>query len=225
MKYDSFVELINCSDLAFVARAIGKTEGDKPHFEHMKIEEKDGRFIATATDGNRLHKAVIDKEKSGNVSPGYWKVLRNESVEERDYDAKDIGDILVHNRKEILWLERAKDPMLLQVEISEKQFTYVQGDLIREGDIITDESYPAWVNTFIKLWGNPIREGDIITDECYPAWVNTLIKKLPEPDWINFNYLWDLGPYEWHYKVFGVDKPILFENENKTALIMPIRMY
>jgi hypothetical protein len=196
MKYDSFVELINCPDLAFVARAIAKTEDVKPQFEYMKIDEQDGFLIAAAADGKRLHKAVIDKEEVGDVSPGYWKVLRNEIVKEQFHDAGD--NCLVYKRKEILWLVREKEPVF-PYEISERLFVYFQG--------------------------NPMREGDIITDECYHEQLNTFIKKLPEPDGMNFNYLWDLGPYEWHYKIFGAAEPVLFESGNKTALIMPLTLF
>jgi hypothetical protein len=199
MKYNSFVELFDCPALAFVARAVDKRETNRPQLKYVKIEKKGEELEALATDGKRLHKAVIDRERVRDVFPGYWRVLKNKEIKERDEGAEDdLGpSYLVYTIKNVLWLAREENPGLLM------------------NDETIERVFPR---------GDPIKEGTVCASEFRSDSLNTFIKGLPELFGINPRYLWDLGPYEWHYKIFPGRTPILFEYENRTALIMPITL-
>jgi hypothetical protein len=199
MKYVAFTELYNHADLAFVARAVGKD--DKwPHFWHMKITEEDGDLLAIATDGRRLHKAQISQKDEKAVSPGYWRVLKNKSVKTRDYTSEDglgFSNRLVYIKTNVLWLAKLEDFDLFPT------------------DKVINCLYPP-------RDASPIKEGVVsMHKHHHNRSMNALIKNLQSGAGINLNYLKDLGPYEWKYKIFP-GKPILFEHENKTGLIMPL---
>jgi hypothetical protein len=50
-------------------------------------------------------------------------------------------------------------------------------------------------------------------------------REFPEPAAINMNYINSLDHYRaWKVKWYGVGKPVLFESNNCTAVIMPMRM-
>ena len=204
MKYYSFVELINCADLAFVARAVCEDK-NQPQYWYMKIEKRDNNLFAIATDGRRLHKAQLSKKDIASASPGYWRVLKNKAVKERDYEFEEHFDheldfySRVYTRKNILWLARLN------------KFDFFPPD-----DVI-NRLFPQ---------GNRLKEGIVDTRKYHSGSINALIKNLPDSAGINPKYLKDLGPYEWNYKIFSTsgDKPVLFEHENKTALIMPLNL-
>lgn len=196
MKYTAFVELINCADLAFVARAVSEDES-RPQFWYMNIREHEGGFLAMATDGRRLHKARLSKKDVPNVSPGYWRVLKNKEFKTRDYDLENMMRIyrLIYERKHVLWLAR-----------------------LDKFDLFPDDET---INR-ITPHGDPIKTGTVNTYRYHLDSMNALIKNLPDSLGMNLKYLKDLGPLKWNYKIFTSDKPVLFERENKTALIMPI---
>jgi hypothetical protein len=200
MKYVAFAELYDCDDLVFVARAVGKDD-IRPQFWYMKIAEEDGGLLAIATDGRRLHKAQIGQKDGAAVSPGYWRVLKNKSTETRDYEYEDEMGFYnrhVYIKKNVLWLAKLDN------------FDFFPTD-----DAI-NRIYPPRDR-------NPIKEGVVSTYKYHHDSINALIKNLPGDVGINLNYLKDLGPYEWKYKIFP-GKPILFEHENKTGLIMTINL-
>jgi hypothetical protein len=197
MKYTSFVELVNCADLAFVARAVSNNE-NRPQFWYMKIEERDGGLSAIATNGKRIHKAQLSKMDVPGISPGYWRVLKNKTVKMRNRDLEDLEGhwhTLVYIRKKILWLTR-----------------------LDAFDLFPDDES---INSIFPQ-GEPLREGTVSTHKYHLDSMNVLIKNLPDSAGINLEYLRDLGPHEWKYKIFAHDKPVLFEHENRTALIMPL---
>jgi hypothetical protein len=200
MKYAAFAELFNRDDLAFVARAVGKDD-IRPQFWYMRITEEDGSFCAIATDGRRLHKAQIDQEDGAAVSPGYWRVLKNKSSETRDHESEDemgFYNRRVYIKKNVLWLAKLDDFNLFPT------------------DDVINRIYPPRDM-------NPIKEGMLSTGKYHHSSINALIKNLPGGVGINLNYLKDLGPYEWKYKIFP-GKPVLFEHENKTGLIMTLSL-
>jgi hypothetical protein len=68
-----------------------------------------------------------------------------------------------------------------------------------------------------KLPGIPHRDktGDI-------NYMVKLFREFPEPTSINWNYINDLDYYRpWEVKWYGKDKPVIFESENYSAVIMP----
>jgi hypothetical protein len=198
MKYTAFAELINCADLAFVAGAVSKDDA-RPQFWYMSVRENEGGLSAMATDGRRLHKAQLNKRDAPNVSPGYWRVLKNKMFKMRDYDLEHEmrADRFIYERKHVLWLARLD------------KFDFFPAD-----DVINR----------IAPQGDPAAEGKVIAWKYQHGSMNALIKNLPESAGINLEYLKDLGPWEWNYKVFAPGKPFLFECENKTALIMPLNL-
>jgi hypothetical protein len=198
MKYVAFVELYNCVDLAFAARAVGDDD-NRPQLWHMKVEEAGDGLLVLATDGRRLHKAQINKKDAPDVSPGYWRVLKNKSIQFRDCETEDeLGycNRRVYIREKILWLAKLDE------------FGYFPSD-----DAI-NRVYPN---------GTPLTEGVVSTHKNHLDSMNALIKNLPDSAGINMRYLKDLGPYEWKY-TYSPEKAVLFEHENKTALIMPLRL-
>jgi hypothetical protein len=200
MKYDGFVEVCNHIDLAFVARAVSDDD-DHPQFWYMKIEKKDDGLLATATDGKRLHLALI-KESVDGPCPGYWRVLKNKMVEERDCelecDLERMGcwSRRVYRRKSILWLAK-----------------------LDAFDLFPSEEV---INRIIPQ-EEPIKEGVIHTGNCNFTDMNALIKNLQDTTGINLRYLKDLGPHEWTCKIYPPEKPVLFESGHKVAIIGTIR--
>jgi hypothetical protein len=201
MNYDGFAELIDCENLTFVARAVGDNE-DRPQFWYLKILEQDGGLTAIATDGIRLHKAVVDKIHATFFSPGYWRVLKNGSVKERDCETEDGLDydkhhnMRVYEKRKVLWLAKLD------------HFDFFPAD-----DVI-DRLYSH---------GEPIEKEGVVTIHKYQhASMNALIKNLPHSYGINLNHLRDLGPFEWRYKIFSGRRAVLFEHKDKTALLMPL---
>jgi hypothetical protein len=198
MKYDSFVELVDSADLAFAARAVGDDE-NRPQLWYMKIAEKDGGLTATATDGSRLHRARLKEREAKAVSPGFWRVLKNKAVRERDYDAENNFPLgyRVYEKKHVLWLARLEEFGLFPP------------------DDVIDGKFPE---------GEPVRQGTVNTGKYQRGDMNRFIKGLPDGAGINPEYLKDLGPFEWNYAVFSPRKPVLFESGNKTALIVPLTL-
>jgi hypothetical protein len=197
MNYTAFVELMNCADLAFVARAVD-TSDDHPQFWYMSVGENEEGLSAMATDGKRLHKAQLNRKDVPNVSPGYWRVLKNKEIKTRDHELEyDIRPMnrLVYEREHILWLAK-----------------------LDKFDLFPPD---ARINAVFPR-GNPLKEGTVDTHKRAYKSINALIKNLPGFAMMNLKHLMDLGPGEWNYKIFTPGKPFLFERENKTALIMPI---
>jgi hypothetical protein len=167
----------------------------------MKITDEAGGLVAIATDGKRLHKAKINQEDGIAVSPGYWRVLKNKSVKTRDYEIEDnLGfyNRRVYIKTNVLWLAKLDDFSLFPA------------------DDAINRIYPP-------RDASPTKEGVVSTHKYHHDSMNALIKNLPSGAGINLNYLKDLGPYEWKYKIFP-GKPILFECGNKTGLIMPLNL-
>jgi hypothetical protein len=199
VKYDSFVELVNSADLAFVARAVGDDE-DQPQLWYMKIAEKGGSLTATATDGRRLHRARLEGREAKAVSPGFWRVLKNKAARLRDYDAEGEFsplDYRVYEKKHILWLARLEEFGLFPP------------------DDVIDGKFPE---------GEPVSQGKVNTGKDWLGDMTRFIKGLPDDAGINPGHLMDLGPFEWNYAVFSPGKPVLFESGNKKALIMPLNL-
>jgi hypothetical protein len=196
MKYTAFAELYNCADLAFVARAADN--GENPTYWYMKIEEDGDGLTALATDNRRLHKARVNKKDAPGLSPGYWQVLKNKTAQVRDYETEDelgFPDRRVYIRRHILWLTKLDS------------FDFFPPDEA------VSRLYPD---------GEPLKEGVVDTHKYRADSINALIKNLPDHAGINPGYLRDLGPHKWNYKIFSGSKSVLFEHENKTALIMPL---
>ncbi|MDR2370427.1 MAG: hypothetical protein LBD71_03010, partial [Treponema sp.] len=163
----------------------------------VKIEEKDGDLLATATDGRRLHRARAEGKADG-LSPGYWRVLKNGTEKDRDYDTEsEIGYAgrRVYMKRKILWLAKLES------------FSFFPQD-----DVLA--------NLFPK--GDPVKEGVVDAHKYECGGLNRFIKDLPGAAGINPAFLNDLGPYEWKYKFYSPDKPIVFEHGDMTALIMPL---
>jgi hypothetical protein len=199
MKYVAFVELIDKRDLAFVARAVSRDD-NLPQLWYMKIAEEDGGLLAVATDGKRLHKAAFTEKEAAGLSPGFWRVLKNKAVWERDFEAEDemgvindFGEHKIYEKKHVLWLAKLD-----------------AFDLFPADDKI-DRIFPY----------HPTQQGAVNTAKHRQDSMQWMIKKLPESAGINPKYLRDLGPYEWKY-AYQPGKAVLFEHQNKTALIMPI---
>jgi hypothetical protein len=195
MKYSGFVELWDCTSLAFAARAVSDDE-NRPQFWHMKVEVVDGGLLATATDGRRLHRAKIGMNDAPGLSPGFWRVLKNKKVKERDYETEDeLGytDRKVYRKRRVLWLAKLDN-----------------FDLFPSDDRISS----------IFPQGAPDKEG-AFNSRYLKNNINGLIKTLPGQTGMNLKHLEDLGPYEWKYKIYSEREPVLFVHENKMALIMP----
>jgi hypothetical protein len=200
MKYVAFAEMIDNDDLAFVARAVS-CDDDRPQFWYMKITENDNGFLAIAIDGKRLHQAELGNKGSlADLSPGFWRVLKNKTVEERDFEAEEEFSVLgiyekhrVYKRKRVLWIAKLD-----------------KFDLFPSLDEI-DRLLPK----------NFTQQGVVSTCKHRHDSMQNMIKELPKFVGINPGFLKDLGQHEWKY-AFEPGKAVLFEHENKTALIMPI---
>jgi hypothetical protein len=203
MKYTTFVELINHYDLSFVAKAISKDD-DLPQFWYMKIQENETGLLATATDGKRLHRVQIDKDHiPKGLEPGYWRVLKNKKNKYRDieaeYDAKEEGIIgrghLIYKKEKVLWIAKLAD-----------------GFGLFPSDKTIERIFPS---------GEPEMTGELnLTENAHTAIIG-FIKALPPHVGFNFYHALDLAPDEWNFKYYVLNKAVLFENGNKTALIMP----
>jgi hypothetical protein len=194
MKYIGFAELFGAINLAFVARAV--SNDDKFGYRYMKIEDQDGILTAIATNGRRLHKAVLPPEEAELVSVGYWRVLLSRSLKKRDYETEDELEydhrlnMRVYEKKRVLWLAQEA----VAVPFSEAATNLLSG----LGDYTKDGIFKARKYNFNRI--------------------STLIKNMPPGLGLNLNYIKDLAPYNWTYKVY-TEKAVLFEDGNKTAVI------